>query len=167
MNSSYTVETSYSIDVKLKVIIIIAVLIIIAAIIVSLVKLIKTGKIKIGKKNNDEIDDHFATDVEQLENVESLENSYSNDSFDSMIEDTSEGYDAPNFNDDISSKGISNIESTMVMPQMESTSIEQTTVMNQTEDTLTDSSSLQTESFGNENELPRSIWSNNSDINVQ
>ena len=207
MNSSYVVETSYSVDGKLKIILIVVAVIILAAIIVSLLKLIKTGKIKIGKeKNTLNSEDNLIEETETTDSIDTLDNDNSVEELNTdNLNDDFSGYETPNFND-ISSvpnmqeqvmpqmntapnmqeqvmpqmNAAPNMQEQVmpqmnaapsmqeqVIPQMNAAPSMQEQVMPQMENSSDSTNINQLDNFANENETPKSIWSNNSDNNLQ
>ena len=193
MNSSYVVETSYSVDGKLRVILIIVGLIILVAIVVSLLKLIKTGKIKIGKeKNNLKQEDNLIEETENVDNLDTLDDiSTEKLNTDNLINDLNEEYEAPVFDSTLSTSVMQeqvipqmdmapNMQEQVmpqmdmapnmqeqVMPQMDMAPNMQDQVMPPSENSSVTTDVNQLDNLVNKNEMSKSIWSNNSNNNLQ
>ena len=165
MNSSYVVETSYSVDGKLRVILIIVGLIILVAIVVSLLKLIKTGKIKIGKeKNNLKQEDNLIEETENVDNLDTLDDiSTEKLNTDNLINDLNEEYEAPVFDSTLSTS----VMQEQVIPQMDMAPNMQDQVMPPSENSSVTTDVNQLDNLVNKNEMSKSIWSNNSNNNLQ
>lgn len=118
MNSSYHVDTSYAASGKLTIIIIIVAIIILAAIIVSVIKLIKTGKINIGK--NKPVEEVPAEE----ETLTTEEETYEEPVVAETLQMEDEGYEAPNFNDVTPQVNAYVQEPMMQQPQMPQAPVE-------------------------------------------